>query len=109
MLYPAGRRTGGAFYSRSWYIGVEIIPEDSGKGVCVKKLKELTNSKLLICVGDFENDIEMIKAADIGYAVENAVDSVKQIADRITVSNTESAIAEIIKITERELRNQGMK
>jgi len=54
-------------------------------------------------VGDFENDIDMIKAADIGYAVGNATDDVKKIADRITVSNDKAAIARIIEEIEIEL------
>lgn len=38
----------------------------------------------------------MLRAADIGYAVANAVPSVKDAADRITVPASESAIARII-------------
>ena len=89
---------------RSWNVGLEVIPIDAGKGVCVKKLKELCGAKLLICAGDYENDITMLQAADVGYAVENALESVKAAADRITVSNTRGAIAEIIKLTEKELK-----
>lgn len=90
---------------RSWNVGLEVIPIDAGKGVCVKKLKELLGAKFLICVGDYENDITMLQVADIGYAVENALESVKAAADRVTVSNTRGAIAEIIKLTEQELRS----
>lgn len=89
--------------SRSWNVGVEVYPFGSGKGIAVKKLKEITGAKTLICAGDFENDIDMIKAADIGYAVGNAAESVKAAADRITVSCADGAIGEIIKITEREI------
>ena len=49
-----------------------------------------------VAVGDFENDVSMIKAAGIGYAVANAKDCAKAAADRITVSNDEHAIAAII-------------
>ena len=38
----------------------------------------------------------MIRDADIGYAVENAADSLKAVADRITVSARDGAIAKII-------------
>jgi len=89
--------------SRSWPVGVEVVAYGSGKGTCVRKLKEITGSSLLVCVGDFENDIDMIKAADIGYAVGNATDDVKKIADRITVSNDKAAIARIIEEIEIEL------
>ncbi len=105
MLSKIQKRFEGKVHvSRSWPTGVEVISAGSGKGVCVKKLKKITGSELLICVGDFENDTDMIKAADIGYAVGNASEYVKAVADRITVTNDQSAIAEIIKITEMELK-----
>ena len=52
--------------------------------------------KTLICVGDYENDIPMIKEADIGYAVANACEPLKKAADRITKESAGKAIAEII-------------
>ena len=38
----------------------------------------------------------MVRAAALGYAVANATDEVKAVADRITVSNEEHAIAQIV-------------
>jgi len=43
--------------------------------------------------GDGENDIEMIKEAGIGIAMENAVDHVKEVAKHITLSNKENGVA----------------
>ena len=57
----------------------------------------MTGAHTLICVGDFENDIDMVRDADIGYAVENAVDELKAVADRITVNVNDGAIAKIIE------------
>ena len=50
----------------------------------------------IVCVGDYENDIPMLRRANIGYAVANALDSVKSTADRVTAANTDDAIAHII-------------
>lgn len=85
-------------FNRSWAHGLEMHSKKSGKGELILKLKQLLNREIhtVICVGDYENDISMIKMADIGYAVENAVDLVKQHADKITVSNNDDAIAKII-------------
>lgn len=85
-------------FNRSWPRGLEMHSKESGKGKCVLGLKKLLNREVhtTICVGDFENDISMIEIADIGYAVENALEPVKKSADRITVSNNENAIAHII-------------
>ena len=57
----------------------------------------MCSSDLLVCVGDFENDFDMVRDADIGYAVANAADSLKGVADRITVSARDGAIARIIE------------
>ena len=65
--------------------------------------KEGRPVKKLICAGDFENDISMIKAADMGYAVANATPDCKEAADRVTVSCDENAIAVIIRELEEEM------
>ncbi len=82
---------------RSWVTGQEVLSLDATKGKRAIELKKMfPQVHTLICVGDFENDISMIEEADIGYAVSNAIDSVRSVADRVTVSNEESAIAKII-------------
>lgn len=91
-------------FLRSWELGVETIGSAQTKKGGVERLKNLLGSgvRKTVCVGDFENDIPMLQAADIGYAVENACLQLKQLADRITVSNDDHAIAAII----RELAHQ---
>ena len=89
--------------ARSWKVGVEIICAEDDKGCAVKRLKKLTGSRLVVAVGDFENDISMIRDADIGYAVENAVPEVKAVADRHTVHYEQHAIAAIVAELEAEM------
>lgn len=84
------------YVSRSWAEGIEIQSFDSTKGEAAKAIKNISGAELLVCAGDFENDETMIAAADIGYAVANATEPVKKIADRITVSVGEGAIDAII-------------
>ncbi len=91
--------------ARSWPTGLEILDIESTKGQAVKLLKAELRAKLLVCAGDFENDIPMIKAADIGYAVGNAHPSLKAVADRVTVPQSDGAISHIIKDLEILLRN----
>ena len=76
----------------------EILPKGTSKGNALCKLAELLkiDIKKTIAVGDYDNDVSMIKAAGIGFAVANAVDKAKEAADYITVSNEENAIAAII-------------
>lgn len=89
--------------SRSWTKGVEIIRKGEEKGDAVRFLKEHCRARLLITVGDFENDISMLLAGDIGYAVANATEEVKALADRLTVDCAEHAIAAVIRELESEL------
>lgn len=90
--------------SRSWPSGVELQCFEAGKGNGTRRLAELLGDvRLLVCVGDYENDISMLKSADIGYAVANAIKAVKGAAHRVTTARCrDGAIAEIIEDLERE-------
>lgn len=103
-LLAALRETARGIYevTRSWPRGIEFNAPEDTKGHSVLRLKELIGARHLVCVGDYENDISMIRAADIGYAVGNAVSALKAVADRITVDCREHAIAAIIHDIEAE-------
>lgn len=81
----------------------EILRRDSLKGGAVRELKEITGSRLLIGVGNYENDASLLQSADIGYAVGDAKESLIAIADRVTVPAREHAIKQIIEDIEKEL------
>lgn len=83
----------------------EILPKGVNKAVALNKMAEILNIdvKKTIAVGDYNNDIAMVKCAGLGFAVENAVDELKSVADYITVSNDNHAIKHIIDFIEREI------
>lgn len=85
-------------FDRSWSFEAEMHNKGSGKGDGVSFLRRYYGEKVnrVICVGDFENDISMLVEADEGIAVANAMEEVRNVADRITVSCDEHAIAKII-------------
>ena len=85
-------------FARSWSEGLEVVSHDAGKGAMMNILRDMADTPIhtTVAAGDYDNDIQMVKYADIGYAVGNAVDSLKEVADRITVPHHESAIAKII-------------
>jgi Cof subfamily protein (haloacid dehalogenase superfamily) len=76
----------------------EVLPKGTGKGPTLCALAELLNIYMnsTLAVGDYNNDVSMLKAAGIGFAFANDCDDAKAVADYITVSNNESAIAAII-------------
>ena len=88
---------------RSWSKGVEIVSKEDTKGQAALRIKEMVGAKLLVTVGDYENDTSMLLTGDISYAVENALPSVKAAAKRQTVHYEQSAIAAIVAELEKEL------
>lgn len=76
---------------------LEITAAGIHKGSAVLRLKEILGAHTLICAGDFNGDIPMLKAADKGYAVANASEEVKAAADFVTVHAKDGALAEIIR------------
>lgn len=76
----------------------DIVPKGADKGLALTELaKHLkVDIQRTIAVGDYLNDIPMIEKAGVGIAVKNALPEVKAVADYVTVSNEEHAIAKII-------------
>lgn len=78
---------------------LEILNKEASKGNAVRLLADhLKISKdHVICVGDAENDISMIKYAGLGIAMNNAFHEVKASADLIVASNEDHGVAEVFE------------
>ena len=81
----------------------EILPKNVHKGTALLHLCEYLKIPMskTVAIGDYNNDIGMIQSAGIGIAVGNAKPEVKAVADYVTVSNEESAIARVIDAIEK--------
>jgi hydroxymethylpyrimidine pyrophosphatase-like HAD family hydrolase len=55
------------------------------------------HSQHIVAIGDMPNDIPMIVWAGHGVAVANAHPQVRAVADRITASNDDDGVAEVIE------------
>ena len=89
----------GAFdFVRSERTLYEILPKGTHKGVSLVKIAEHLGLDMsrTVAVGDYDNDVYMLRWAGCGVAVANASRSALDAADVITVSNEESAIARVI-------------
>ena len=84
-------------FDSAWYRSVEMHKGDKGTGVQTLRRLLGERARTVICVGDHTNDIPMIREADIGCAVANALPVTRAAADYVTVSNDEDAIAYIIE------------
>ena len=76
----------------------EILPKGSGKGAILAPLARHLGVRPpnIVAVGDYDNDVSMLKEAGVGIAVANASPAALEAADFVTVSNEEHAIAKII-------------
>ncbi len=81
---------------------LELLPVGISKGKALRRVCELTGRSIRNCaaVGDYENDLEMIRTAGIGAAPENAIPAVKEAADYLLAPCEKDAIAELINILE---------
>ncbi len=79
---------------------MEVQHKDCNKATGVAKLRRAikeAGERIVIACGDFDNDIEMLQAADISVCPANACDKVKAIADYQLCSCGEGLIADIIE------------
>lgn len=92
-LYPQMGITSAYTYN------LEVNVPDATKGIGLLKLAELLGLERdqVIAFGDGENDLSMIEGAGIGYAMANAPDNVKKVADRIAPPNTEDGVAQVLE------------
>ena len=83
---------------RSERVMLEILPKGVHKGLALRKLAEHLGIDIrkTVAVGDYDNDVGMLKAAGVGVAVANSSPAALASADYITVSNDEHAIAKVI-------------
>jgi len=77
---------------------IEMYTPETNKGNAIKLISGYYNipKERVIAFGDGENDIEMIKGAGIGVAMENAVENVKKVANYHTLSNIDDGVAHFL-------------
>ena len=99
-IYPAVRHLEGPLKVKisgeNW---VDISSRNAHKGYALKKVQELHNispSETLV-FGDYNNDIEMLGLAKFSFAMENAHQNVKKVANYSTTSNDDFGVERILK------------
>ncbi|NGM82456.1 HAD family phosphatase [Paenibacillus sp. 7124] len=85
------------YKSKDTYL--EIMDEMVSKSYAIRELEEVfhISNQELMAIGDNYNDIDMILYAGLGIAMGNAPDEVKQIADKVTLSNDEDGLKDGIE------------
>ena len=82
---------------RSGELYLDIIANGVSKGNAAKLVCNMTNCTKLFAIGDSENDFELMKNADISFAVENAVPKIKSAASYQAPHHNNDAIAYAIE------------
>ncbi len=83
----------------SHFDNFEVTGKGVSKGNAVKVLANYygIDSEQVICIGDSENDLSMIKYAGLGIAMGNADENVKEAAKYITDNNNCDGVAKAIE------------
>lgn len=86
----------------------EHVPKGVSKAATLRLLCEKLNVKKGCCfaIGDYYNDLEMLKTADISAALADSPQDVKSVADTVVCDVKNGAVADFIDyLTERKLKN----
>lgn len=75
---------------------LEVFANGVSKAAGIERLRQITGADRVVAFGDNLNDIAMLRAADVGVAVGNALDEVKAAADVVIGPNTSDAVARYI-------------
>ncbi|MBR2532144.1 MAG: HAD hydrolase family protein [Lachnospiraceae bacterium] len=77
----------------------ELLPLGINKGTAVDSLRQLPvyEGRTIFAIGDYWNDREMLCAADVPCAPENAINEIKEVCRYILPSHNDSAIAYLIR------------
>ena len=89
----------------------EMLPKGATKGSALRRYRTLCGAEnwKITAAGDFDNDLEMLRAADISACPSNAQPCVKKIVDiQLTQSCETNAIAELIHHITKSLEVHSM-
>ncbi len=88
--------------SSSWILEMQYPHITKALGLQkLKKCLDGAKKRTVIACGDYENDMEMLKAADVAVAPDNALDEVKSLADHVLCHCKDGLIADVIEAIER--------
>ena len=82
--------------SDDFFVDVNPREVNKGKGVAILARHLSVPMEQVMCIGDNENDLEMVEMAGIGVAMGNAVETVKCAADYVACDNDHAGVAEAI-------------
>ena len=96
-------RFGGKYrYNRAYRDDLEILDSASGKGTLALELKQRLGARMLVGVGDYENDLDLLTAADLSFAPSTALESVRRAADVVLDAETGGIFPALVAYLRRQ-------
>lgn len=80
---------------------VEAFDKGAGKSEIIDYFRKENPEKTIVALGDYENDVAMLKKADVALCPENAVGDVKNICDKTFRHAGDGFIADVIEYLEK--------
>ncbi len=96
-------RTDDYVLSKSYSYALELLDKKATKGNQVLFLKELLGGVTTYCIGDYENDENMLAAADYSACPESGLQKIKDMADIIAPDCRIGAVAGLVDYIEKNL------
>lgn len=91
----------------SWKTVLEIQAKNVSKGALLDIIRENNKNArkdiTIYAIGDYENDLDMLKRADVSCCPSNSLDIVKEFCKVHLCSNNDGAIADLIEKIENNL------
>lgn len=93
---------------RNYY---EQLPQGVSKAAALSKLKKIYDVKenSLFAIGDYYNDLEMLRVADISAATAEAPQEIKDECDYIACGCAQGAVGDFIDYLTEKFENKGRK
>ena len=78
---------------------LEFVDAHMSKGIALSNFRKnhLTEKDKVIALGDTQIDVSLLQAADMGVAVGNAMQEVKDVADLVTLTNDQNGVEYVIR------------
>lgn len=95
--------------SSSYYL--EMLPEEADKGTALKRLTAMLDldQNNSYAIGDYYNDIELLRAAGVGIVPQNAPMDIQKLAGHVVCRCELGAVADAIAVIERNWMEKSSK
>ena len=81
---------------------LELLDPAATKGNQVRAMKKLLQGRTTYCCGDFENDEDMLKKADVAVVPSSGMPKIVAIADIVTCHCKEGTIAYLVDLLDKQ-------